>query len=491
MAAELMPHCTNKARTLRPVGKCILLGALLCGISTLLTGPAWGKAGDILWQKEIDRAHDSDQANAIAAEGNRVYVAVAGPAYLVQAYDGETGGLLWQDQLFDVPNFTSFANAIAADNGRVYVAGRLQGDLLVRAYDGKTGYLLWQGLFDLAGLDDFAQAITIEKGHVYVGGIGTLRRARPGDPGSTAFLVVAFDADDGRTLWQNSSEPTGEPQINAVTSITAKKGRVYAAGHHNDDSLVRAYDGDTGTLLWQDQEHAAGFTAIGVEKGRVYASGFRNIGLVGFFFVRAYDGRTGTLLWQDSFTLAGVEFSGSAAISISGGRVYAVGGSTSGINPGTGVTTDFLVRAYDGDTGVLLWQDNFHGAGFRGNAALAVDSGGPAASSRGHERRKAVYVAGVTTSAPHDTQFVVRAYESETGALLWKDEISRPGQNAALEVVVENDRVYAAGRLINITDTTGNLFIRAYDAGCSAHTRDHTDPASAASTGRDGIILSR
>jgi len=470
MAQDLMPHGTNEARTHRSEWKSILLGVLLCGIGALLTGPAWGNAGDILWQREIDRAPDSDQANALAAEGDRVYVAVAGLAYLVQAYDGETGGLLWQDQPFDVPDFTSFANAIAAHNGRVYVAGRLQGDLLVRAYDGKTGCLLWQGLSDLAGLDDFAQAITIDKGHVYVGGVGTLRRPRPGDPGNTAFLVLAFDAEDGRLLWQNSSEPSGETQSNAVISITAEKDLVYAAGRHNDDSLVRAYNGDTGVLLWEDQEHAAGFTAVGAEQGRVYASGFRRNGLVGFFFVRAYDGRAGTFLWQDFYTLAGIEDSSSAAISISGGRVYAVGSSTSGINPNTGVTADFLVRAYDGDTGALLWQDNFHGAGFRTNVALAVDSEELAASPHRHVRAKAVYVGGFATSAPHDTQFVVRAYESETGVLLWKDEISRSGQNAALEVVIENDRVYAAGRMTDITDTTGNLFIRAYDAGCSAHT---------------------
>src|SRR5256885_334757 len=329
-------------------------------MGALLTGLARRKAGVILWQREINRATDSDQANALAAEGDHVYVAVAGPAYLVQAYDGENGGLLWQDQPFDVPDFTSFANAIAAADGRVYVAGRLQGaqafDILVRAYDGKTGCLLWQGLFDLAGLDDFAQAITIDKGHVYVGGVGTLRRPRPGDPGSTAFLVLAFDAEDGRLLWQNSSEPGGGPQLNTVTSITVDNELVYAAGRHNDDSLVRAYDGDTGVLLWQDQAHAAGFTAIGAEQGRVYASGFRNDGLVGFFFVRAYDGRSGAPLWQDLFTLAGIEDSSSAAISISGGRVYAVGSSTSGVDPGTGVTSDLFVRGYEGGTGALSWH---------------------------------------------------------------------------------------------------------------------------------------
>src|SRR5881394_2590875 len=109
MAPDLMPHCRNKARSHRPEWKCILLGASLCGMSALLTGPAWGRAGDILWQAEVARPHDFDQAKAIAAEGNRVYVVVGGPAYLVQAYDGKTGSLLWQDQPFDVAN-SSFAN---------------------------------------------------------------------------------------------------------------------------------------------------------------------------------------------------------------------------------------------------------------------------------------------------------------------------------------------------------------------------------------------
>jgi putative pyrroloquinoline-quinone binding quinoprotein len=466
MAPELMLHCTGKARTHRPEWKCILLGALLCGISALLTGPVWGKGGDILWQEEFDRDGNVNQSNGIAADNGHVYVAVQSEAYLVRAYNGKTGKLLWQDDLAGtVPTFSSSATAIAVDNGRVYVSGRLRNqggpglDLLVRAYNGKTGKLLWQDLFDLAGEDDFAQAITVEKGHVYVSGVGTIRRARLGDPGNTVFLVRAYDADDGKILWQNWSAPTEETQTNAVTSITAEKGRVYAAGYHNNDTLVRAYDGDTGVILWQDQEHMAGFTAIGVEKGRVYASGYRNNGLLGFFFVRAYDGHTGIALWHDLYNLAGFEDGGGAAISISGGQVYAVGYSTSGI--AQGVTSDFLVRAYDGDTGVLLWQDNFHGAGNRTNVALAVDSGEPAASPDKTVKAKGVYVAGFITSAAHNTQFVVRAYASKTGVLLWKDETNRTGLNAAVSITVENGRAYAAGSVS--ADTVGSLFIRAYD----------------------------
>jgi putative pyrroloquinoline-quinone binding quinoprotein len=467
MAPELMLHCTSKARTHRAEWKCILLSALLCGISALLTGPVWGKGGDILWQEEFDRDGHVNQSNGIAADNGYVYVTVESEAYLVRAYNGKTGKLLWQDDLAGTvsPNSSS-ANAIATDNGRVYVAGwlRNQGglgfDLLVRAYNGKTGKLLWQDLFDLAGGDDFAQAITVEKGHVYVGGVGTVRQARPGDPGNTVFLVRAYDADDGKILWQNTSQPTEETQTNAVTSITAEKGRVYAAGYHDSDSLVRAYDGDTGVILWQDQEHMAGFTAIGVGKGRVYATGFRNNGFLGFFFVRAYDGHTGIVLWQDLYNLTSDGGNG-AAISICGGHVYAVGSIASGIGPGTGVTDDFLVRAYDGDNGVLLWQDNFHGAGNRTNVAIGVDSGEPAASPDKTVRGRGVYVAGFITSAARETQFVVRAYESKTGVLFWKDETSRVGGNAAFSIAVENGRAYAAGYVS--ADTVGSLFIRAYD----------------------------
>jgi hypothetical protein len=443
------------------------MGACFCGIGALFAGPAWGRAGDILWQEQFDRYGDTDQPNAIAAEGHRVYVALGGKAYLVRVHDGKTGKLLWQDNPFvDMDAFTSSALDIAADDQRVYVAGRLRNskampsdDFLVRAYDGKTGELLWQDLFDLAGQDDVAQKITVEKGRVYVGGVGTIRPARPGDAGNIALLIRAYDALDGKLLWQDLSDLTAATQTSELTSITAERGRVYAAGNRNNDALVRAYDSDTGTLLWQDQEPVAGFTAIAAEGKRVYASGFRNYGTLGFFFVRAYDGTTGRVLWQDLFTLAGVDGSGSAAISITGGQVYAVGFGTNASGPGS--NSDFLVRAYDGKTGVLLWQDDFHGPGNRTNIALAVDSGEPASSPDKTIKGKGVYVAGFTTSAPNNTEFVVRAYESQTGVLLWKDETSRPGINAAFAIAGERARVYAAG-YVN-ADTAGKLFIRAYD----------------------------
>jgi putative pyrroloquinoline-quinone binding quinoprotein len=456
---ELLAHGINKH--IGCVVGMLVLSVGACGLSALFAGPTWGAGGDILWQEEFDRKNFYN-VNGMAAEGKRLYVAVAGEAYLVRAYDGRTGTLLWQDDPFvGVPNYTSSAGTIAADDGQVYVAGRLGGDLLVRAYHGKTGTLLWQDVFDLAGKDDFAQKITVEGRHVYVGGVGTIRTASPGDAGNTMIVVRAYDAQTGKIFWQNLSDVTAETQRSNVTSIAAKKGRVYVAGNRDNGALVRAYDGNTGMLLWQNQEQIAGFTAIGAGHGRVYASGYRRNGFVGLFFVRTYDGDTGTVLWQDLYTLSGVEDSASAAISISGGRVYAVGYGTSGVIPGAGVMNDFLVRAYDGNSGIVLWQDNFHGAGYRTNVAMAVDSGVPAASPDGTVSGRGVYVAGFTTSAAHDTAFVVRAYEGNSGVLLWKDDLIRPGLDAAFEIAVENGRAYAAG-YVN-ADTAGHLLIRAYD----------------------------
>lgn len=444
----------------------LVLSVGVCTISALSTGPAWGAGGDILWQEEFDRANFFS-VNGIAAEGNRLYVAVSDEAYLVRVYAAKSGTLLWQDDAFaGAPDNSSSASAVAADRGRVYVAGRLRNnqakpsdDFLVRVSDGKTGTLLWQDLFDLAGEDDFAQKIAVEKRHVYVGGVGTIRRGHPGDAGNTALLVRAYDARGGKLLWQDVSDPTAETQTNEVTSIAAENGQVYVAGNRDSGALVRAYDGDTGALLWQDQEQTAGFTAIAAGHGRVYASGHRNYGSLGFFFVRAYDGTTGIVLWQDLYTLVGVDGSGSAAISVDGGRVYAVGNGANGIGPGAG--TDFLVRAYDGKTGESLWQDNFHGPGSRTNVAIAVDSGEPAASPDGTVKGKGVYVAGFTTAAANDTDFVVRAYESKTGVLLWKDDLARPGLDAAFAIAAEKGRAYAAG-YVN-ADTAGHLLIRAYD----------------------------
>jgi outer membrane protein assembly factor BamB len=105
------------------------------------------------------------------------------------------------------------------------------------------------------------------------------------------------------------------------------------------------------------------------------------------------------------------------------------------------------VRVYNAENGTFLWQDHFHGVGNRTNIALATDLGGPAASPSEAARIR-LYVAGFITSAGNNTDFVVRAYDGRNGELLWWDVFDRAGGlDEALSLAVEKGRVYAAGRV--------------------------------------------
>src|SRR5206468_5797756 len=71
-----------------------------------------------------------------------------------------------------------------------------------------------------------------------------------------------------------------------------------------------------------------------------------------------------------------------------------------------------------------------------------------------------LYVAGFITSAAHNTDFVVHAYDGRNGGLLWRDIFDRAGGlDEALDLAVENGRVYAAG-FVN-ADLNSNVFGRA------------------------------
>jgi PQQ-like domain len=102
------------------------------------------------------------------------------------------------------------------------------------------------------------------------------------------------------------------------------------------------------------------------------------------------------------------------------------------------------------EAGDLLWQDQVDFAG-GADAALAVAAAG--------ERVVAV---GSAQNAAGNTDFVVRAYDAKTGALLWKDQVNAGGANdAASAVVIEGDVVVVGGTSQPVTGSP-RLILRAY-----------------------------
>lgn len=179
-------------------------------------------------------------------------------------------------------------------------------------------------------------------------------------------------------------------------------------------------------------------------RGRVSLSVLVMLGLL----LWAEDTSAQTLLWMDHFDLAGSN-DRAVALAVEGDRVFVVGSGTNAAGNG-----DFLVRAYDVGSGMLLWSDQFDLAGLADEAsAVAVDGG-------------RVFVAGTGTNTPGagGANFVVRAYDAVGGGLLWMDQFDLAGgYDKALTIVARWGGVYAAGSGWNGAAQKHDFLVRAYD----------------------------
>src|SRR5205085_11385473 len=98
---------------------------------------------------------------------------------------------------------------------------------------------------------------------------------------------------------------------------------------------------------------------------------------------------------------------------------------------------DIVVNAYDAADGTLLWTDTWDAG--RDDTPQAIAAG-----------PSAVIVVGYGGNSPgHLLAFLVRAYDPETGAILWEDRVERSGLDvAARTVTMANNRVIVAGTTV-------------------------------------------
>jgi outer membrane protein assembly factor BamB len=154
--------------------------------------------------------------------------------------------------------------------------------------------------------------------------------------------------------------------------------------------------------------------------------------------LRAFDIPTGALLWEDVWDASTRSLDDSVSdIAASAGRVFitAIGGSNSDQPP----TPFWVVRAYAGSSGTVLWEDR-------------CPSGH---ASRVTATSTWVYVLGACSDGT-DEVARVRAYATATGKLRW--EIRIPNMLATNAITLSNDRLVVA-----CIDTSEALVLRAYD----------------------------
>lgn len=367
--------------------------------------------GDLLWENRGQPESDGS-ALGIAVQGNVVvatgFVCPAACVWFVRAHEAKTGVTLWEDRL----GARGRAQEVVVDAGRVFASGTLftpehRTDFVIRAYDLQQGALLWEQRLDRGGSLEFAETVVAHDGRVFVAGqVG-------GATGGRDFALFAFDAQTGEPLWESVTDPSGLGLIDIAVALRAQGDRVFVAGFAGGGSIL----GEASSAL----------------------------------LVRAHDARTGAVVWEDEVPDATNLFVRTTGLALRGDLLF-VGGS---IQNGPD-NLDFMVRAYDARTGTLVWTDQVDQQVFESVTALGTTG-------------DQLFAAGFDCDASgFNCHYIVRAYDSQTGAFLWQDRFNEPGGDVVTGFVtpvleVDGDQVFLGGGVLN---TAGRYewTARAYDA---------------------------
>jgi len=287
-----------------------------------------GANGLVLWERFYDGSgHGLDAGHSVAvdSQGN---VAVAGYArnasdnqdYYVALYAATNGAVLWEDTFDGPEHLWDVASAVAVDAaGNVIVTGGSQGaysgphdnyDFLTIKY-APLGTRLWtRRTGGASGGTDVALALAVDAaGDVIVTG-----ESYDLDVFAYDFLTVKYSGASGVPVWSRMyASPVGGDDIPAALAVDGAGdavvvGMVQGAYNGNSDFYVVKYAGVDGALLWDasyDGPFGGADAACGValdQAGNAFVTGVASV-LHGLslnldFCTRAYDADTGTLLWS-------------------------------------------------------------------------------------------------------------------------------------------------------------------------------------------------
>lgn len=280
------------------------------------------------------------------------------------------------------------------------------------------------------GTDEFANNVAADGHQVFtVGAAGSVDCLLDTVFPDCRALVRADSAKTGAGVWNLNVPGTAD-------SVALHGNLVLVAGAGIDDTGARdfrvwAVQQGTGQIVWQNGSRPAG--ALAAEAFKVTAAG-NQVFAAGHvvtgpafpateFLVRAYDLNTGVMQWEDR-SPAGAFLDRLFHVAVHGNHVVATGGRR----------FNFLVRVYDRDTGALSWQDSV-------NSFMGFDEAKQAAI---HGDR--VFVAGELASARGASRnFFVRAYDLVTGTVLWSNETDTGGFDFLTHAAATGDKVFVAG----------------------------------------------
>lgn len=182
-----------------------------------------GRGGKQLWAARYDGLglDKSDRANAVAIDGDRVYVtgdSYAGTTgasydYATVAYALRTGEQLWDARWSGGRGGFNAATSVAAAAGRVVVTGQSTAasaddgnDTGTVVLDGATGRRLWAASYGPPRHDGFARGVALspDGATAYV---VTLETPIVRYTSLSKLALVAYDTATGTVRWQTTLEP--------------------------------------------------------------------------------------------------------------------------------------------------------------------------------------------------------------------------------------------------------------------------------------------
>lgn len=416
----------------------------------------------LVWEEHL-QGLDYGAVSDIEIDGGRVsatgYHLGASADFAVRTYDAGSGALAWED-LHDRAGRNDVARAVVGGGGRIYAGGyaisaTANRDAVLRAYDAATGALVWSALRDSGGHDEIStQTIAADGPRVFAGGI-----AAPA--GDTDWVVHAHRADTGELLWQSTFDGG---DFDHTVALAARGGRVFSGGVTTSADVVRhftvrANDAATGALLWEDRQPGmsgyffatdVAWQLVAVDQQVIAAGSVGSDDGTIHFAVRAYDAATGALLWSDVVD-GGAGADVAFSIAAEGNRVFVGGTGGPACSSFDAANCDIVVRAYNANTGAVMWESSTDVAGSDDQVMQVAVAGNRLA------------VVSAVSSADWTLDWLVQIHNAQTGAILSADQVATPGgfgiPNA---VALKGNRLVVGG--YGADDDFGLAWrVRAYD----------------------------
>jgi outer membrane protein assembly factor BamB len=262
----------------------------------------------------------------------------------------------WPDQLtkkWKIDVGLGYATPILVGN-RVYMYSRRDDNEVMTALDADTGKVIWQSSY-AAPFTMHPAAVRHEKGPKSTPTFANGRLYTLGMSG----IVSAFDAADGKQIWQKPASSVGPLYGTAMSPLVDRGLVIVHVGGHNQGALT-AFDANTGDVKWS-------WTGDGPAYGSPIAADFDGTRQVIVFTQQNLVGvseATGELLWKRPFTTPSTQ---NTITPILYGKTIIVSGLA---NPVTAFT---VVKRNTGWVTEEVWQ-NPDVSLYMSNAVLAGDA---------------------------------------------------------------------------------------------------------------------